>query len=308
MRRYVAMLALVCGERWTAARLVTAAAGDVRGGDAPEFSRRLARLAGWSELRTGARIAPLPDSGADAVGLSRAASRCERWRARARPARARLDRRARASRRAGDAGDGPRRRARPGPVRGSIRRVDALRATALGHPLMPDDRRVANDVERRAARHAPADHRIEHVGQEHAAARDRAERRARAGRRAGLRGGVRDAAGAISTRASACEDSLELGLSYFMAALARLKQIVDARRADGAGTAPVLLYLLDEVLQGTNSVERGIAVRAVVRHLLDARRDRRDDDARPGAGATRSRSSRPRGSRTSPSRSTPTAR
>jgi len=31
-----------------------------------------------------------------------------------------------------------------------------------------------------------------------------------------------------------------------------------------------LFYLLDEVLQGTNSVERGLAVRAVVRHLLDA--------------------------------------
>ena len=30
------------------------------------------------------------------------------------------------------------------------------------------------------------------------------------------------------------------------------------------------MYLLDEVLQGTNSVERGLAVRAVVRHLLDA--------------------------------------
>jgi len=32
----------------------------------------------------------------------------------------------------------------------------------------------------------------------------------------------------------------------------------------------VLLYLLDEILQGTNSVERGIAVRGVARHLLDA--------------------------------------
>jgi DNA mismatch repair ATPase MutS len=32
----------------------------------------------------------------------------------------------------------------------------------------------------------------------------------------------------------------------------------------------VLLYLLDEVLQGTNSIERDLAVRAVVRHLLDA--------------------------------------
>ena len=31
-----------------------------------------------------------------------------------------------------------------------------------------------------------------------------------------------------------------------------------------------LLYLLDEILQGTNSAERGIAVQAVARHLLDA--------------------------------------
>jgi len=30
------------------------------------------------------------------------------------------------------------------------------------------------------------------------------------------------------------------------------------------------LYLLDEILQGTNSVERSVAVRAIVRHLLDA--------------------------------------
>jgi len=55
-----------------------------------------------------------------------------------------------------------------------------------------------------------------------------------------------------------------------MAALARLKQIVDAaERSSGPGQT--LFYLLDEVLQGTNSVERAVAVRAVVRHLLDAR-------------------------------------
>jgi DNA mismatch repair ATPase MutS len=55
-----------------------------------------------------------------------------------------------------------------------------------------------------------------------------------------------------------------------MAALARLKQIVDAAER-GAAPGRALLYLLDEVLQGTNSVERAIAVRAVVQHLLDAR-------------------------------------
>jgi DNA mismatch repair ATPase MutS len=48
-----------------------------------------------------------------------------------------------------------------------------------------------------------------------------------------------------------------------------LKQIVDAAEKTRAPDR-VLFYLLDEVLQGTNSVERGLAVRAVVRHLLDA--------------------------------------
>ena len=68
------------------------------------------------------------------------------------------------------------------------------------------------------------------------------------------------------------QDSLELGLSYFMAALARLKQIVDAAaRLDPPQGGRRLLYLLDEVLQGTNSVERAVAVRAVAQHLIDAR-------------------------------------
>jgi DNA mismatch repair ATPase MutS len=64
------------------------------------------------------------------------------------------------------------------------------------------------------------------------------------------------------------QDSLELGLSYFMAALARLKGVVDSAQHERPGR--VLFYLLDEILQGTNSVERAIAVRAITRHLLDA--------------------------------------
>jgi DNA mismatch repair ATPase MutS len=69
------------------------------------------------------------------------------------------------------------------------------------------------------------------------------------------------------------QDSLERGVSYFMAALARLKGVIDAAERDraAAGDSPrVLFYLLDEILQGTNSAERGIAVQAVTRHLLDA--------------------------------------
>ena len=64
------------------------------------------------------------------------------------------------------------------------------------------------------------------------------------------------------------QDSLERGLSYFMAALARLKGVVDAAEHERPGRC--LVYLLDEILQGTNSIERSLAVRAVTRHLLEA--------------------------------------
>jgi DNA mismatch repair ATPase MutS len=60
-------------------------------------------------------------------------------------------------------------------------------------------------------------------------------------------------------------DSLAQGLSYFMAALTRLKTVVDASRG---GVATPLLYLLDEILQGTNSAERQIAVRRIIAFLL----------------------------------------
>ncbi len=61
------------------------------------------------------------------------------------------------------------------------------------------------------------------------------------------------------------EDSLERGVSLFMAELQQLKRVVDA--ADAAEDR-VLVYLLDEVLHGTNSAERQVAVREVLTHLL----------------------------------------
>jgi hypothetical protein len=61
-------------------------------------------------------------------------------------------------------------------------------------------------------------------------------------------------------------DSLEEGISYFMAELKRLKAVCDA--ASAAGERPVL-YLLDELLQGTNTAERQIAARRILHHLLD---------------------------------------
>ncbi len=64
------------------------------------------------------------------------------------------------------------------------------------------------------------------------------------------------------------QDSLEAGVSYFMAALERIKLVVTTARSARDG-GPLVLYLLDEVLQGTNTAERQVAVRRVLRHLLD---------------------------------------
>ena len=58
-------------------------------------------------------------------------------------------------------------------------------------------------------------------------------------------------------------DSLEAGVSYFLAELQHPKQVVDV-----ADAGPVL-FLLDEVLQGTNSAERRTAARIVPSRLLE---------------------------------------
>jgi len=65
------------------------------------------------------------------------------------------------------------------------------------------------------------------------------------------------------------EDSLADGVSFFMAELLSVREVVRAAgRARGEGRT--LLYLLDEILRGTNSAERQVAVRRVLQHLLAA--------------------------------------
>jgi hypothetical protein len=60
-------------------------------------------------------------------------------------------------------------------------------------------------------------------------------------------------------------DSLERGVSHFYAEVSRLKEALDATE----GPLPVL-FLLDEILHGTNSEERQIGARWVLGRLLDA--------------------------------------
>ncbi|MEQ9320837.1 MAG: DNA mismatch repair protein MutS, partial [Polyangiaceae bacterium] len=62
-------------------------------------------------------------------------------------------------------------------------------------------------------------------------------------------------------------DALDQGASRFFMEVRKLKAVVDAANARPEGSAP-LLFLLDEVLHGTNSRERNIGAKAVVRHLV----------------------------------------
>ena len=66
-------------------------------------------------------------------------------------------------------------------------------------------------------------------------------------------------------------DSLADGVSFFMAELKRLKEIVDTAKSHGDTTPRRMMFLLDEILQGTNSRERQIAVSRVVRRLIDGK-------------------------------------
>lgn len=63
-------------------------------------------------------------------------------------------------------------------------------------------------------------------------------------------------------------DSLREGSSRFYAEITRLRQIVDLADGDLAGSNPPLLFLLDELLQGTNSKDRRIGAEGIVRALV----------------------------------------
>ena len=64
-------------------------------------------------------------------------------------------------------------------------------------------------------------------------------------------------------------DSLDEGTSRFYAELKKLKLVLDlARKAKKSGGDGTVLFLLDEILHGTNTRERLIGARAILRELL----------------------------------------
>lgn len=134
-------------------------------------------------------------------------------------------------------------------------------ATGLGHPLLPPDRRVPNDVT---------------LAQEPAAwvvSGSNMSGKSTLMRSVGVAAVLAQAGAPVSARSLRLstlqigasiriQDSLQEGTSRFYAEIQRLRQIMDL-----AGASPTL-FLLDEILHGTNSHDRGIGAEAVVRGLL----------------------------------------
>lgn len=64
------------------------------------------------------------------------------------------------------------------------------------------------------------------------------------------------------------QDSLQSGRSRFFAEITKLRQIVDLARAQEPG-GPATLFLIDELLSGTNSHDRRLGAEGVLRGLVD---------------------------------------
>ncbi|MEO7273314.1 MAG: DNA mismatch repair protein MutS [Vicinamibacterales bacterium] len=234
------------------------------GRDAPACMRRLHRILGYGELRHSAGILHFPIQ-ALTLWDFHVVFALERWRVRVgRHVRSWIEALAELDAMTVLAGVGA---DNPAWSRPALGQEAIISGTALGHPLLAEDRRVTNDV------------RVGPHGTLLLVTGSNMSGKSTLLRSIGLNVVLAQAGSVVAAERFSLplcdlqtslrvQDSLELGLSYFMAALARLKGVVDAAQQERPGR--VLLYLLDEILQGTNSIERALAVRAVARHLLQA--------------------------------------
>ena len=136
-------------------------------------------------------------------------------------------------------------------------------ATAIAHPLIPASQAVANDVR------LDADVRVLVISGSNMSGKSTLLRTVGVNVVLALAGApVRASRLTVSPLALGAtlrvQDSLQAGRSRFFAEISRLKQIVDL----AAGPVPVL-FLLDELLSGTNSHDRRIGAAGIVRGLID---------------------------------------
>ncbi|MCB9612265.1 MAG: DNA mismatch repair protein MutS [Sandaracinus sp.] len=142
---------------------------------------------------------------------------------------------------------------------------DAVRfeAEELAHPLLPAERRVANDVTLPGRESAALV-----ITGSNMAGKSTLLRAVGANLALALAGGPviakRFVFSPVRIRASMrVDDSLQRGASYFHAELTKLRTVV----AD-AEAQPPIFFLLDEMLRGTNARARHLGARAILEHLL----------------------------------------
>jgi hypothetical protein len=136
--------------------------------------------------------------------------------------------------------------------------------TALGHPLLPRSRCVRNDVR------LDGETRLLLVSGSNMSGKSTLLRTVGVNSVLAFAGGpVRASRLRISPLVVGAtlriQDSLQAGQSRFYAEITRLRHLLDLAKAG----SPPLLFLLDEILNGTNSHDRRLGAEAVVRSLLD---------------------------------------
>ena len=302
--RYSVMLGLAFKQTWSSAELILRQNELRAGGDAPGLVRQLSRLTEWSELRTAAALLHFPIQSLTLWDFH-VLYAMERWRIdHGREVRRWLDALARfdaLSVLAGIRHDCP---------EWTYPRVatsfPAFAATDLGHPLIPDDRRIVNDVE------------VGPPGAVLLVTGSNMSGKSTLLRAIGLNA-VLAQAGAPVCATDASDAAGDLHSEHPHPGFARARTVVlhggarAARRpiVDAAerhaGRRRVCSICSTRCCRVPTAPSARIAVRAIGRHLLARRRHRRDDDSRSGPRRRRAACVAPRGSTTSPSRCTATA-
>ncbi len=141
--------------------------------------------------------------------------------------------------------------------------LPAIQATRLGHPLLPMQTRVANDVH------------LKGLGSIHLITGSNMSGKSTFLRTIGINLCLAQAGAPVCaqsfewtwSRLACCirvHDSLDAGLSFFYAEVKRLKTILNATKEQ---PLPPVLFLIDEIFKGTNNRERLIGSRAYITEL-----------------------------------------
>lgn len=145
-----------------------------------------------------------------------------------------------------------------------------LRAGDLGHPLLPSDKRVGNDL------HIPTRGHIHLVTGSNMAGKSTWLRSV------GINTVLALAGAPVCARrmrlpelqvytSMRTQDALHESTSSFFAELKRLKFIIEAVEDPGLTDGRPVFFLLDEILKGTNSRDRHTGAKALIRQLIRGR-------------------------------------